>query len=290
MKHGFSKSSFKRSTPASIRMPATCSIVAAGIALLLGASAAPAHAELLRTGGTGAAMQMLQRLGAAFSAREPGTTLEVMPSLGSAGGIAAVIDGVLDFSVSGRPLKSDEAKSVSATVLATTPFGLASSHPHPGNIASADIATFYQALTSAWPDGTPVRVVLRPRSEVDSALLARTFPKLEPVIEELRQRKEIPLAVTDQDNVLTAEKIPGSIAAVTLTQIVTEKPNLHFVAIDGIAPTLENFESGAYPYHKDFYFVVPRRMTAAAERFIDFVRSADGERVLRETGNLVPRP
>jgi phosphate transport system substrate-binding protein len=290
MKHGFLKSRRRRVTPTWMRAPVVHGIVTAGLALLLGAAAGPAHAELLRTGGTGAAMQMLQRLGAAFTAREPATTLEVMPSLGSSGGIAAVADGVLNFSVSGRPLKSEEAKSLDATLLASTPFGLASSQPDPGNIASADIAAFYQALTSAWPDGTPVRVVLRPRSEVDSTLLAKMFPKLEGVIEELRQRKEIPLAVTDQDNVAMAEKIPGSIAAVTLTQILTEKPNLHFVAIDGITPTLENFERGAYPYRKDFYLVVPHRMTPAAERFIAFVRSADGERVLRETGNLVPRP
>jgi hypothetical protein len=31
-------------------------------------------------------------------------------------------------------------------------------------------------------------------------------------------------------------------------------------------------------------------MTPAAERFIAFVRSVDGERVLREAGNLAPGP
>src|SRR4051812_948812 len=130
-----------------------------GIVVLLGAAGA-AHAETLRVGGTGAATQMLQRLGAAFSAGDPSVTLEVMPSLGSTGAIAAVADGALDFAVSGRSLKPNEAKSVTASVLATTPFGLASSNPNPGSIKRADVAAFYRNTSSAWPDGTPVRVVL----------------------------------------------------------------------------------------------------------------------------------
>jgi phosphate transport system substrate-binding protein len=95
---------------------------------------------------------------------------------------------------------------------------------------------------------------------------------------------------TDQDNVLLAEKMTGSLTAVTLTQVVTEKPRLQFVAIDGVDPTLENFERGAYPYRKDFYLVFLHSKKNTVERFIAFLRSAEGEQLLRETGNLAPRP
>jgi len=260
------------------------------VVVLLGGTAGAAQAETLRVGGTGAATQMLQRLGAAFTARDPGTTLEVMPSLGSTGGIAAVADGAIDFAVSGRPLKPEEAKSLTATVLATTPFGLASSNANPGSIKRADIAAFYRNVASSWPDGTPVRVVLRPTSESDNALLADAFPGFAAAVEQLRQRKEIPVAATDQDNVITAEKTAGSLIGVSLTQLLTEKPDLHFLAIDGVLPTLENFERGSYPYRKDFHFVFSSREAPAVARFIAFLRSPDGERVLRETGNLAPRP
>src|SRR5690242_18866657 len=128
--------------------------IVVGIAMRLGAIATGARGETLRVGGTGAAMQMLRQLGAAFTAHDTGTTVEVMPSLGSTGGIAAVADGALDFAVSGRPLKPAEANTLEATVLATTPFGLASSNRQPGNIKSADVAAFYQDVASVWPDGT----------------------------------------------------------------------------------------------------------------------------------------
>jgi phosphate transport system substrate-binding protein len=286
MKHAFSNFRRNRIAPTSVSR----GIVAAGIALLLGVSAESARAEVLRAGGAGAITQMLQRAGAAFTEREPGTTLVVLPNLGSAGAIAGVTEGLLDFAVSGRPLNSEEAKSLTATVLASTPFGLASSQPNPGNIKSANIAAFYQNLKSVWPDGTPVRIVLRPKAEVDAALLVNTFPNMATTIEQLREHTEIPVAATDQDNVLLAEKIAGSLIAVTLTQIASEKSPLHFVAIDGVEPTLENFERGAYPYRKVFYFVFAPGRKPAVERFLAFLRTADGEKLLRETGNLAPRP
>jgi phosphate transport system substrate-binding protein len=244
----------------------------------------------LRTGGPGGVTLMLQQMGAAFSQHEPGTTLMVIPNLGSGGAIAGVADGLLDFAVSGRPLKSEEAKSMTAIVLASTPFGLASSQPNPGDIKSADIAAVFQNVRSVWPDGTPVRIVLRSPSEVDAILLANTFPNMAAAIEQLRGHTEIPVVATDQDNVLLAERMAGSLTAVTLTQVVTEKRRLHFVAIDGVDPTLENFERGIYPYRKDFYLVFAHNKKPAVERFIAFLRSPDAEKLLRETGNLAPRP
>jgi phosphate transport system substrate-binding protein len=265
-------------------------IIAAGIVLALAATVGSARAEVLRTGGTGAVTKMLLQVATAFAEREPGFSLVVMPSLGSAGGIAGVVDGLLDFAVSGRPLNPEEAKSVTAIVLASTPFCLVSSQPNPGNIKSADIASFYLNVASVWPDGTPVRVVLRPRVEVDAAMLVNTFPKMAEVIEQLRERKEIPVTATDQDNVLLAEKIAGSLAAVTLTQMVTENAHLHLLAIDGVEPTLDNFERGTYPYHKDFYFVFPHDKKPVTERFIAFMRSPDGEKLLRESGTVALQP
>ncbi|ABD87294.1 PstS family phosphate ABC transporter substrate-binding protein [Rhodopseudomonas palustris] len=258
--------------------------------LIATAIVGPAGAELLRTGGTGSMARAMQRLGAAYRAEQPDSKLEFIPSLGSAGAIAAVIDGSLDFAITGRPANAKEAAHPLTTVLfARTPFGLVSSQPNPGNIRSNDIAGLFADPQSKWPDGTPVRVVLRPRSEVDAGLMDSTFPRLGAAVEQLRRHSEVPLAATDQDNVAMASRIAGSLAVVTLTQLLMEQPGLRFLSIDGVAPTLENFERGDYPYGKDIYLVFPLREQPALERFIAFMRSAEGDRLLRETGNLAAR-
>jgi phosphate transport system substrate-binding protein len=266
-------------------------VVAVAAALLLGAGVTAARAEVLRGGGTGSASEFVKRLGAAFATHEAGITVEVVASLGSSGAIAAVIDGALDFAVSARPLTAAEgAKSLSAVALARSPFGLASSYPQPGNISSSQVASFMRNPLSAWPDGTPLRIILRQKGEADSVTLINAYPDMAATMEQLRLRREIPIVATDQDNLQAAEAIPGSLIGLTLTQLLTEHSSLHFLTIDGVEPTLENFERGAYPIGKDYIMVFPAFKKPVLERFVAFVRSPEGALLLRETGNLPVQP
>jgi phosphate transport system substrate-binding protein len=263
--------------------------VVAGLVLWI-STAAVAHADALRTGGTGAALATMRQLGAAFAKREPDIRIDVIEGLGSSGGIAAVTAGAIDFSFSGRPLTAADDQTLKAKLFARTPFGLASSNPHPGNLGSSDVANFVGSANSVWPDGTPARLILRPKTDSDAQLLARSFPNMADVLDKLRSRAEIPVAVTDQDNATLGEKLAGSLTAMTLLQLQSERLRLGFVAIDGVAPTLENFESGRYPYGKDIYLVIPSRRAPALERFIAFLDSAEGRGILRANGGLATVP
>ena len=102
-------------------------------------------------------------------------------------------------------------------------------------------------------------------------------------IETARRRAEVPTAATDQDNAALADRTAGSLVGTTMTQIKTEHRNLHVVPLDGVEPTLANFESGAYRFAKHLYFIVPRTSSAEAQRFMEFLRSARGVKALRET-------
>lgn len=271
-------------TGCSHRRIATLAIVATAV---FGGSFSHAQAGTLRIGGTGSATVLMQQLGAAFEAGEADTTVEVIPGLGSSGSIAAVHDGVLDLAVSARPLKPNE-QGLIAIVAVRTPYGLVSSNPEPGNISKADIATFYAEPKATWPDGTPVRVILRPRSESDTTLLGETFPQMMAAIDKVRTRIDVPVAATDQNNLEMASTIEGSLVGTSLTQMVTEnyQQQLHFLTIDGAEPTLENLETGVYPYSKPYRFVFADQSIPLVQRFLDFVESSDGERLLRTAGSL----
>lgn len=95
----------------------------AGLALSLIISiGGTAQAETLRISGTGVALGGIILLGDAFEAENPGTTIEVLPSLGSSGGIKALLAGALGLSVSSRPLKDDEKEGgAMAKIYASTP-------------------------------------------------------------------------------------------------------------------------------------------------------------------------
>jgi phosphate transport system substrate-binding protein len=261
----------------------------AGLALWL-AGSTDAHAETLRTGGTGAMLETVRRLGAAFMKKAPEITIEVIEGLGSSGGIAAVAGGAIDFSFSGRAPNAKEDQTLKVSVIARTPFCIVSSHPDPDDIKRADFAAFFGTATSAWRDGKPVRPVLRPRSDSDSLLLAGLFPNMADALEKLRQRPEIPVAATDQDNATIAEKLADSVTVMSLAQWQTEGSRLRPMRIDGVLPTLENFERGAYPLGKDIYLVVASSTTPALDRFLAFLRSPEAARVFRDNGSLPVPP
>lgn len=105
-------------------------------------------------------------------------------------------------------------------------------------------------------------------------------------IEAARLRAELPTAATDQDNAALAERMAGSLIGIAVTQLKTEHRDLHIVPLDGVEPTLANFESGVYRFAKHMYFVVPRAASAEAQQFMDFLRSPRGVKALRETETL----
>ena len=86
--------------------------ISAGIVAIawLSGNAATARADehVLRIGGTGAAMKAVERLGE-LCMGYGSTKVEVIPGLGSSGGIRALSEGLIDIAVSGRPLTPEEA-------------------------------------------------------------------------------------------------------------------------------------------------------------------------------------
>jgi phosphate transport system substrate-binding protein len=245
----------------------------------------PANANTLRAGGLGAVTKLLPVLYAGFG---DAATFEVIPSLGSSGGLRALAEGALDIAVSGRPLNAEELKQGMRVVLTMrTPFVLVTSHPKPNGLKSADIAEIFRAQKSTWADGSLLRVILRPKSDTDTSILGGMFPGMVSAIESARTRQDVTIAATDQDNADAAEQIPGSLTGSTLTQIKTEQRPLRLLSIDGVAPSLEALEGGAYPFSKTIYFILPAKNNPSAEAFVAFLRSPAGQAMLRGGGNLV---
>jgi len=243
-------------------------------------------AETLRLGGTGTAIGMLRQVGAEFTAAT-GVKVDVVASLGSTGAIRALGDGLLDIAVPARPLTSDEtAAGLRQVAVLRTAYVIATSHVDASGLKSADLAKIFAAEKPTWADGTPIRIILRPRSDTDTALLGELFAGMTEAIESARCRAEVPTAATDQDNAALADRTPGSLIGTTMTQLKTEHRNLHVLPLDEVEPTLANFESCAYRFTKKLCLIVPRNSAPQAQRFVDFLRSPPGMKALREAETL----
>jgi phosphate transport system substrate-binding protein len=262
----------------------------AGIFALLLAFCTGAAADEFKIGGAGAALGTMRLLAAEFMARYPDVQITILPSLGSGGGIKAVAAGAIGLAVAARPLDESEGKlGVIATEYARTPFVFAVSVKSTlAAITTAELIDIYTGKTTHWADGSPARVVLRLASDIDTATIKNISPEFRRAAEVAETRPGVRMAVSDQDAANDLERIPGAIGPLTLAQIVSEKRALRAVKLDGKEPAPKNAAAGVYPYYKRLFFVTGTPRAAAVERFITFVQSPAGLRILSGNGQWTP--
>jgi phosphate transport system substrate-binding protein len=262
-----------------IRLP-----IAAFLVLLLLTTGGTA--QTMNVGGTGGALGLLREIGVAFR-EATGMQVVVMPSLGTQGGVRALADGKIDIAVIARELtEAERARGLRHVLVIRTPYGFATSLPNPPSLAAEVIASYLREPRMKWPDGTPVRAVLRPPSESDYLHMFAAFPGTDSAIAALREREDIPVAASDQENLDLAESIPGSLVGTTLAQVVTERRSLQFIPVNGIRPSVEAFEAGVYPRVKPLFFVTRAAGPGATDTFMAFLASEEGQVILRRSGIL----
>lgn len=243
----------------------------------------------LRIGGTGTALAGMQLIAKVFKQARPDIHVVVLPSLGSGGGIKAVAAGKIDMAVSARPLKDAEReKGLKASEYARTPIVFATRYDNQAESLTLKQATdMYSGVQPAWPDGTQVRLILRPAMETDIKLLRGMSPGMDEAVEAALKRSELHVAINDQDNATALEKIRGSLGLAALGQIRTEERRIKPLALDGVEATAANLESGKYPFAKSLYLVLKPEPGPAVEALASFIWSPKGRAVLTSTDHIV---
>jgi phosphate transport system substrate-binding protein len=259
------------------------------LVLLLGSFGAAA-AEEFKIGGTGTALGTMRLLAEAFKAGNPDILITIAPSIGSSGGIKAVASGTIGLAVTSRPMNDIERKlGVVEVEYARTPFVFAvSTKSSVTAITSAELADLYAGKLTAWDDGSPVRVVLRPAVDVDTEMAKRISPAIARGLDAAIARPGMPAFATDQNAADAIEGFPGAVGSSSLAVIVSEKRALRALKLDGREPTLINAASGAYPYYKRLFVVTATQRPAAVSRFLIFVQSPAGRRILESNGQWIP--
>ncbi|MDH3596027.1 MAG: substrate-binding domain-containing protein [Rhodospirillales bacterium] len=252
------------------------------------ASPAAVQAETLTIGGTGAALGTMRALAERFVEQNPEARIDVLPSLGSGGGIRALLGGDLNIALSARPLKKTEREvGASELAYAQTPFVLVTSRRNvEAGLTRADLLEIYAGERISWPDATPIRLILRPESDTDWRILIAHMPGLADSLARSKHRRRLPVAYTEQETMGLAEKLAGSLATASLSAVIAEDRSLQPLVLDGVAPTVDNLSNGSYPLSKTFYAVVPNDPDQLTKRFIRFLASAEGARLLRRHGSL----
>lgn len=246
--------------------------------------------KIIKIGGTGGAIGTIKELAAAFQKKHPEVSVVVVPHLGTRGGIKAVMEGAIDIGLAGRSLNPAEiAMGLNGTEYASSPFVFVTSNAAGMNLTLDKIARIYTGEIRQWPDGTQIRLILRPEGDIDTIILKGISPEIEEAVKKARTREGLTVAMTDQDSADIVEKLSGSFGTTTLTQIISEKRHFTVLPLNGIIPGLKTIANGTYPFYKNFTMITGPKPSPVARSFIEFVKSKEGRSILMKTGNNVPK-
>lgn len=245
------------------------------------------YAQELKIGGSGFGLGAVKMLANAFEKSHPGIKILVVPSLGSAGGIKALLRDSLDVAISGRPLENTEKGAGASEIeVGRTPFVfIVNARAAVEGMTSLELANIYNGKTLRWPDGTRVRVVIRPETDTTTKTLRSISPAVSQAVTSAMSREGVIKAITDQESADIVEKTPGALAAATLTQVYAEGRKVKVLAFNGVNPSVKGVGNGSYPLATPLYLITTARATTAAREFAGFVLSSEGRSILKRCGN-----
>lgn len=246
----------------------------------------PRHDGGLHLAGSGSNLPMTRALSAAFP-REPSLHPVVHASIGSAGGVRALLDGVIDIALVSRPLQDGEREQgLVATPYARVPVVVAAHASGPDDdLDSETLVAIYDGRRTQWSDGTPIVVLQREPGDSSHSAVARVLPGFEEV--NARAYHDSRWRVLYRDDVMreALADTRGAIGLFGQGRIPAGLP-IAALRIDGVRPSAASVEQGRYPFSKDFAFVTRGQPRGEAAAFIEFSRSEPGRRIIERAGGI----
>ena len=245
---------------------------------------ATAHADKISVPGTGDGIEILRALASAYS-NDPSragaqTLVDIPPSIGSGGGVAAVADGRAVIGRVARPLTPSEAGAGIIAVPVMRIPAVIFAHPAAGvkELSFAQLAGIYAGDITNWREigGADLRIRVVRRESEDSTLkvLRATMPGWQPLVITPHSK----VAVTTQEAVESVKETEGAIGfgpnSATLNRDLT------VMKLEGMEPL-----AAAYPSVVTVSLIYRQNaLPAEAEGFLKFAASAPAQAVISGLG------
>jgi len=256
------------------------------LSLFLGFSPGAVGAETLEIPGTGACEVLLRALAEAFNVNRTDRVM-VPPSIGSSGGIRAVIGDQAIMARVAQPLKDQEkAHGLRYLVFSRDLVIFAGgARVMVKNLTQAQLLDIYAGKITDWRElgGGPAPIRVLARQPGDSSLLV--IQEHLPEFRNITFPQGVKMPHTDPKMLQLVEKYKYSIAWLTFSALKGTQATIHPLALDGIAPTPENARSGKYQLICDYALVFKEtRLNNLARSFIDFIFSKPAQQLMKQYG------
>lgn len=235
---------------------------------------------------------LVAALAEAYQERNPGVTVRIGKGLGTKARLQALAEGKIDIAMASHGLDVEvitrQGMTVHEIAKVAVVFGVNAGVPATA-LADRQICDIYDLKVRNWSElGRPdlaIAPLTRPDSEVDAEVVRAKIGCLK----ELQMPDAVRVMPKGGDMAKGLATTSGAIGMTTMTVVEQSGARIKPVSLNGVAPSAENVKSGAYALTRDSFLVVRAEPPDAVAKFLAFVRSPAGQKVISANGAVPVR-
>ncbi len=259
------------------------------VLLLASLASSMALAEDLVIPGSGNPEVVLKALAEVFNRQQTLHRVSIPPSTGAAGALRDVEAGNAVLGRIGRPLKAEEsARGLSYVALGRDPVAfVAGAGVRVKGLTTAQVLDVFGGKVSNWSElggkPAPIRAIGREISDASRQAISRSIKPFESIV----FGAGVKLVHLDPQVIELLDRYPTSIGFLNRSGLAACSTKVNLLSLDGSEPSPQNVGVGRYPLWIEFGLIHKTgKLSPAAQSFIQFIRSSEGIRILRENGVL----
>jgi phosphate transport system substrate-binding protein len=244
-------------------------------------------AEKIVLDGSSGMLPLAQALATAYQQRSSDPQVEIGKGLGTGARLQALSEGKIQIALASHGIKPEDVQKGNLKVIEAAKgaivFAVNASVPIT-NITEAQVCEIYSGKVRSWqplggPD-RPIAVLTRPPTEVDPEVIRAKVG----CFKELQEVETAKVMARGGDMAKGLAETPDAIGMTSMTVVEQSGGKVKALTLNGVAPAAEQVKSGRYFLTRDFLFVIKGEPTPPIKKFLDFVLSPDGDRVILANG------
>jgi phosphate transport system substrate-binding protein len=259
--------------------------IAAMLICLLGAGTLGAQEKVI-IGGSGGLIDEMEQLAKAYAAKHPADKIEILKeTMGTAMGIGAVMNGRLTIGLVTSMPKGEEKSKLVHRVVGRSPVAVAVHKSLAVNsLTEAQICDIFSGKIKSWKevgaDEAKITVLTRKQNDANTEAMRERVA----CFKDLKLSAEAIALMKGSEVLDSLNRRPGTIGIVSATFNASERTEVKTLAINGVAPAPEAVRSGKYRVYNERGLVTLGAPQGATKRFLDFMATAEGQKILVSRG------
>ena len=262
-------------------------------AVMASLAVAPSFAQvtLILDGSTGM-IPLARAVAQAFKLQAADPQIEIGQGLGTGARLKAVAEGRIQIALASHgvmpaDLEKNGLRAIDVARGAIV-FAVNASVPVTA-VTEQQACELFSGKATSWkaiggPDA-PVAVLTRPPAEVDPEVIRAKLA----CFRDLKEVESARVMARGGDMAKALAETPNAIGMTSMTVVEQSGGRIRALALNGVVASPENVKSGSYTLTRDFLFLVKAQPSPEVRRFIDFVQSAQGDRVILDSGAIPVR-